>query len=140
MQRRQAVQRTERGAALVEFGLLAPLLVTVLFGLLEFGLAMYSKGVLANASREGARYGVVLSTPARTQADITAKVREYLQKSGFKGADQVPVNFPNWPNGVSGAPLTVQVVYTYPFQLLPEFVCSLVGPINLTAETVMLME
>lgn len=140
MQRQQAVRRTERGAAVVEFGLLAPLLVTVLFGLVEFGLAMYSKGVLANASREGARFGVVLSTPSRTQADITAKVRGYLQKSGFKGAGQVPVNFPNWPAGASGSPLTVQVVYNYSFQVLPEFVCGLVGPINLTAETVMLME
>ena len=81
-----------------------------------------------------------LSGLKAAQAEISAKVQDYLQKSAFKGADQVPVNFPNWPGDVSGAPLTVQVIYNYSFQVLPAFVCDLVGPINLTAETVMLME
>jgi Flp pilus assembly protein TadG len=115
-------------------------LVTVLFGLVEFGLAMYTKGLLANATREGARFGVVLSTPRKSQADITAKVREYLQKAGFSEAGTVPVTFPDWPAGASGQPLTVRVEYSYSFQILPRLVQDLVGPINLTAETVMLME
>ncbi len=136
----QAAATRERGVALVEFGLVAPLLVAVLFGLLEFGLVVYSKGVLANASREGARLGVVLSTPRKTQEEITARVRDYLHRSAFPGADQVPVHFPNWPAGVSGAPLTVKVEYSYTFQVLPKFVHRLVGSINLTSETVMIME
>lgn len=131
---------TERGATLVEFGLLAPLLVTVFFGLVEFGLAMYTKGLLANAAREGARFGVVLSTPRKSQADITGKVREYLAKSGFAEAATVPVTFPNWPGGQSGDPLTVRVEYSYNFHVLPRLVQDLVGPINLTTQVVMLME
>jgi len=132
------VPSRERGATIVEFGLLAPLLVAVLFGLVEFGLAMYTKGLLANAAREGARFGVVLSAPPKSE--IEAKVREYLQKTGFTEADTVLVSFPNWPAGTSGAPLTVRVEYSYSFQVLPRFVQNLVGPVNLTTETVMLME
>jgi Flp pilus assembly pilin Flp len=140
MASRRTVVRIERGAALVEFGLLAPVLVAVLFGVVEFGLIIYAKGVLANASREGARYGVVFSTPRRTQVEIADKVREYLVQSGFPGASGVPVEFPDWPGDLSGAPLTVQVKYSYSFQVLPAFVQNLVGSVNLTAETVMLLE
>jgi len=140
MHLRARAGHTERGATLVEFGLLAPLLVTLLFGLLEFGLAMYTKGLLANAAREGARFGVVLSTPRKSQADITGKVREYLAKSGFAEAATVPVTFPNWPGGTSGAPLTVRVEYSYNFQVLPRLVQDLSHSMSMTTQVVMLME
>lgn len=142
MQPRAWAGDQERGATLVEFGLLAPLLVTMLFGLLEFGLAMYTKALLANAAREGARFGVVLSTPRKSQEDIRGKVREYLAKSGFAEAATVPVSatVPNWTSVKSGDPLTVRVEYSYNFQVLPRLVQDLVGPINLTTQVVMLME
>lgn len=69
---RHAIPKGQRGTALVELALVAPIIVTVLFGMVEFGLIVYSKGVIANASREGARYGVVLTSPRRTAADIEA--------------------------------------------------------------------
>ncbi len=140
MQQRAEAGHPERGATLVEFGLLAPLLVTVLFGLVEFGLAMYTKGLLANAVREGARFGVVLSNPRKSQAEIEGKVREYLAKSGFAEAATVDVTFPDWPAGKSREPLSVRVEYSYSFQVLPRLVQDLVGPLNLTVESVMLME
>ena len=127
----------ESGASLVEFAILAPIFVVLLFGLLEFGLAMYNKGVLTNASREGARFGVVYATPPRTSGEITGKVQEYLTKSGF--TDTATINVTG-AQGASGSPLVVAVSYPYNFQVLPNFVCSLTGPLNLTANTVMLME
>jgi Flp pilus assembly protein TadG len=45
--------------ALVELALVAPIIIIVLFGIVEFGLIMYSKEVSTNASREGAGLGVV---------------------------------------------------------------------------------
>ena len=42
-----------RGAAAVEFGLLAPLLFVILFGIIEFGAVLYNKAVITNVSREG---------------------------------------------------------------------------------------
>ena len=125
------------GASLVEFAILAPLFVMLLFGLLEFGLGVYNKGVLTNASREGARFGVVFTTPRKTAGEITAKVQEYLTKSGF--TDTATINVTG-AQGTSGSPLSVAVTYPYTLQVLPNFVCSLTGPINLTSNTVMLME
>ena len=44
---------TQKGASLAEFALVAPLFAVLLFGLVEFGLAMYTKEVVNNASRRG---------------------------------------------------------------------------------------
>jgi Flp pilus assembly pilin Flp len=52
-------QRDEEGAAAVEFALLLPLLVLLLFGMIEFGLAFNSRIQATNAAREAARRAVV---------------------------------------------------------------------------------
>jgi len=44
---------------LVEFGLILPLLILLIFGIIEFGLLLYNQQVITNASREGARAGIV---------------------------------------------------------------------------------
>lgn len=129
--------KNQEGAGLVEFSLLAPLIVALLFGLLEFGLSLYSKEVLTNASREGARFGVVYTTPRKNTEEIQARVKEYLTKAGF--TDTANINVVG-AQGSSGSPLTVSVSYPYTFQVLPNFICSLTGTINLNANTVMLME
>ena len=49
----------EHGAAAVEFALLLPLLVLLLFGLIQFGLAFNTRIQATNAAREGARMAVV---------------------------------------------------------------------------------
>jgi len=120
-----------------EFALVAPLFVLLLFGLVEFGLAIYSKEVVTYASREGARLGVVFSTPRKTSTEIKARVQDYLNKSGF--AETASVNVVG-DGGTSGNPLSVRVTYPYNFQVLPNFVADFLGSINLTANTVMLME
>jgi Flp pilus assembly pilin Flp len=51
--------RGEDGAAAVEFALLLPLLVLLLFGFIQFGLAFNSRIQATNAAREAARMAVV---------------------------------------------------------------------------------
>ena len=129
--------KKQEGASLVEFALLAPFFVVLLFGLVEFGLSIYDKELLTNANREGARYGVVYTTPLKTATEITTKVQDYLTKSGF--TDTATINVTG-AAGDSGSSLTVSVTYPYTFQVLPHFVSTLTGTLNLTANTVMLME
>ena len=50
---------SEQGQDLVEFALLLPLLLLVLLGIIEFGLAVFHYNSIANVSREIARYGSV---------------------------------------------------------------------------------
>jgi len=58
--------------------------VVLLFGLVEFGLAMYSKGMITNASREGARFGVVYSSPRKTEPQIRDEVRNTWPMPDFR--------------------------------------------------------
>uniref|UniRef100_A0A7V4LBW8 Pilus assembly protein n=1 Tax=Desulfobacca acetoxidans TaxID=60893 RepID=A0A7V4LBW8_9BACT len=129
----------ERGGSVAEFALLAPVFVVLLFGMVEFGLAMYAKGVITNASREGARLGVVYGTPRKTEAEIIARIREYLNKAGFYATPEVTIDVTG-EGGSSGTTLTVSVSYPYTFQVLPRFVQGLTGTRNISANTKMLME
>ena len=120
-----------RGAAAVELALVLPLFLVLLFGVVEFGLIMYAKGIITQASREGARYGVVYSLTPKTQADIEAQVQNYLQSAGFSGATVT---------ATLGDPLSVKVDYPYQFMAMPAFVTGMASDLNLTAETTMRME
>jgi Flp pilus assembly protein TadG len=51
-----------RGQAMVEFALILPALMVLMLGIFEFGRAVYTSNALANAAREGARYGIINPT------------------------------------------------------------------------------
>jgi Flp pilus assembly pilin Flp len=57
--RRTCASRAEDGAAAVEFALLLPLLVALLFGFIQFGVAFNDRIQATNAAREAARLAVV---------------------------------------------------------------------------------
>lgn len=52
-------RRHSRGQALVEFALVFPLIVLLLFGVFDLGRAIYSYNTIANAARLGARIAAV---------------------------------------------------------------------------------
>jgi len=142
MKTQELRSKKQEGASLVEFAVLAPLFVILLFGLVEFGMSIYNKEVVTNASREGARFGVVYTTPRKTTSEIQTKVQDFLTKSGF--TDTATINV-NGAGGASGSALTVSVSYPYTFQVLPGFFSrffnsTMPGTVNLTANSVMLME
>jgi Flp pilus assembly protein TadG len=51
--------RGNRGQSVVEFALVLPVLLLVLFGITELGRAVMVKNVLTSAAREGARLAIV---------------------------------------------------------------------------------
>jgi len=54
--------REERGAIAVEFAIIAPLLILLVLGIMEFGLGYHAWDATQNAAREGARLGAVDSS------------------------------------------------------------------------------
>ena len=48
--------RGERGSVAVEFAIILPVLMLLVFGIIDFGHAWYMKHMMSDASREGARY------------------------------------------------------------------------------------
>jgi Flp pilus assembly protein TadG len=56
--------KTQRGAAMVEFALIALLFFMVLFGIIEFGRAFFTYNTLVEATRRGARVAAVCPASA----------------------------------------------------------------------------
>lgn len=73
----------ERGAELIELAIVLPILLVVFAAIVDFGFLFQRYEVITNAAREGARIGVL---PNYTQADVTDRVRAYLNSSGLDGA------------------------------------------------------
>jgi Flp pilus assembly protein TadG len=124
----------ERGASAVEFALLLPLLMMILFGIIEFGMALYRQAILTNASREGARLGIVQSVPAITDAQINTRIDTYLTAAGIAPGSVTRAISPIVP--VTGTPVTVTLTLPYTYVVLPGLT-SITPTINLTASTVM---
>ena len=55
---------SERGAVAVEFAILAPVLVMLLLGIMEFGRAYNAQTSLTNAAREGVRVMAIANSQA----------------------------------------------------------------------------
>ena len=59
--------RSERGATLVEFAISATVFLTAMFGVLEFGRAMWAHNALTDAARRGARYATLNTSASSAQ-------------------------------------------------------------------------
>ncbi len=129
-------QRKRRGAAAVEFAMVAPVFFLLIFGMIEFGRLVMVQQVITNASREGARIAVL---DGATGAEVNTAVENYLTGANISGAN-VTVD-PSEPSTAGyGEPVTVTI--TIPFNQVswlpsPMFVG---GDTNLTATTVMRRE
>jgi len=132
--------KDQNGIAAVEFALVLPLLVILAFGIIEFSLVLFDKAVITNASREGARAAILYRVTPVTESEIQDVVNQYCQDRLISLKATNPPSVSVSPAGASGDPRSVQVTYTYNFLVLPAFISSLGGGINLQAETIMRME
>ncbi len=131
----------ENGAAAVEFAIILPLLVIFLFGIIEFSLMFYDKAVITNASREGARRGILFTPAPRVDvATIENTVIDYCQNYlvtfGPKQDPVVDVEVdvmlaPDYSTETSNSPCTqtddelvVTVRYHYDFLVVPDMVAA----------------
>ena len=70
----------QRGATTVEFAIVFPLLILLLFAMVEFGLFLFNRQVITNACREGARAGIVARAERLSNTDIEQIVRGYSEQ------------------------------------------------------------
>ncbi len=64
---RPSVSRGARGQSLVEFALVIPLLLFIVFGIVDFGRAIYAYNTLSESARQADRTAIVDQTVATIQ-------------------------------------------------------------------------
>lgn len=81
-------RRRERGASLVEFALISPLLFAILLGTITGGFALSQKNSMTNAVREGGRLGATLPEGSDWDTDWAVDVRDRVDS--LAGGDLDP--------------------------------------------------
>jgi hypothetical protein len=71
-------KNNQRSQALIEFALISPVLLLLLFGIIDIGRAVFYYDTLSHAAREGARTAVQASTRLPTNADVLTTVTTQL--------------------------------------------------------------
>ncbi len=64
----RVLNKSERGGTLVEFAIAATVFLTAMFGVIEFGRALWVHNALSDAARRGARYAAL--NPASSAANV----------------------------------------------------------------------
>lgn len=97
--RRSSKFARNRGAQLVEFAFMLPLLLVMLVGIIDFGTAYTLKQKLNNAAREGARFAVSSScldcdalSPANTTKAIENVIVQYVNNKNTSYTNLNPID------------------------------------------------
>jgi Flp pilus assembly protein TadG len=108
--KKRAAFRSERGQSMTEFALVLPLMVVLLFGIIQFGITFNNYISLTDAVRAGARKGAVarhLSNPNQATVDQVRKAATDL-----KAADLAITVTSSWNPGDE-----VKVSASYPYAI-----------------------
>jgi hypothetical protein len=109
-------QQPEGGVALVEFAMVLPLLLVLVFGIIDFGRAFQTWITLTNAAREGARLGTV-------SQDAQAVRQRCESTAGVSGVSCSVSGLP----GITGQDVTVTARFTLRFITPVGSLISLMG-------------
>jgi hypothetical protein len=104
----------QSGQGLLEFVLILPVLVLIMFGALDLGRAFFVTINLQNAAREGARM-VARNSNVDTN-DVITRVKDEADGSGLDIGDDIQVTVTTTTNYDNSE--TIRVVATYDFYLL----------------------
>jgi Flp pilus assembly protein TadG len=135
----RAARTREAGTSIVEMAIVLPLLLTLVFAIGEFGIAYAQWLSLTNATREGARAGVVFRPDCDAVAvedKIRTTVANFAESSGLDGASIDIDVAGDGPCAGTGTELRVTSTVPYDFVALAPL-AGLAPTMNLSARSVM---
>ena len=119
----QRDRSSEAGSAVVEFALVLPILMLILFGIVNFGIMVFNQSVITNAAREGARWAAIHSsttygntcTPSysASPADPCQVAYSYASPVLISFGSKLLTSTNVAPDYDAGTAQTVTVNYTY---------------------------
>ena len=123
---------------MVEMVIITPLLLMMIFAIVEFGVMFGRWQTLSNAAREGARTAIVYRSPcdaATVTTEVRTRVKDYAATLGMTIPDaSITVT------GACGGTNTtsaVNVTSPYSFRVLPGFASAVNPTINLVGTSTM---
>ena len=128
----------QNGVAMVEFAIVLPLLLIIVFGVIEFGVMFYDKAVITNASREGARAGITGLGDPEIKQIVLSYCNVNLINLSNNDFDPAADPYDDISISIDGSnDLTVRLEYSYNLLLGSFFGFD---DTTISAETVMRME
>jgi Flp pilus assembly protein TadG len=130
--RRVSLKPSRRGAAVVEAALVLPIVITFLFGILEYGRYVMTLQMVTNAAREGANYALSHTQPVtiagvttgNATTDVTNVINTAMAGRSLYGqvtqvytSDSLGNNLGAWTNAQDGQSVCVRITGSYPVLL-----------------------
>jgi Flp pilus assembly protein TadG len=145
---RRGRRRNERAAAAVEFALIAPLLLMLVFGIIDFGWMLMKANLVNNAARDAVR-SASLSGSYET---ILASVNAELESAGIDDDDvTVEITCTNTvgsnctgsaasynANATTGSAVRVKITYTHNWLTPLGATCALLGNESCVGDSIVL--
>ena len=123
MRKLWGIGRDERGASVIEFALLAPVLVGFIIGISQLGLLLYANAGLGNAVSEGARLATLYPRPTNEQIAARINDRRF-------GLDPAHLSGPTIVEGVADGAPYADITMTYAAPL--NFIFYKTSPVRLS--------
>jgi len=123
---------------MVEMVIITPLLLMMIFSIVEFGVMFGRWQTLTNAAREGARTAIVFRAPcnaATVTDEVRTRVRDYASTLGMTLPDAA-ITVTGACAGVDST-TAVNVTHPYSFRVVPGFASSVNPTINLVGTSTM---
>ena len=106
---RRARRKGASGQGLVEFALVLPMLLILVFGVAEFGRAWMTRNIMTGAAREAARIAVVPGPGGDSITPAMARANQVLASAGITTASVSVID-----NGATFGNVTATVTYDFP--------------------------
>ena len=119
---------------MIEFALVLPILMLLVFGIIEFGRTMTVHQIITNGAREGARRAIL---PGATNGQVTTAIDNYLNSAGIaSGFSRSVTNLSGLASG-SAVTVTISIPFSQIFSA-PDWVG--LGNVTLSSTVVMRKE
>lgn len=128
---------SDAGSIAVEFAIAAPILLGLLFGIMEVGRLLFTQSMMYYAAESSTRWAIVNEMePSETQADYENRIQAYAKtKVMLIGSNSVNFNVKTPGNAVDKT-RQINVNASYQFSFMMPFVTAATGPIELSAQSI----
>ncbi len=126
----------EQGQALVELALVLPILLLLLFGIIEYGRIMSAGLVVTHSARDAARFGAV----GATDSEIIERIRTKTAATLYDASNPTKLTI-NTVRTMAGGGNDIQVDVSYAVTLYMPIISSITGnPLTVKGSSVMRLE